>query len=563
MAVILLYVAFFDGCGKVVYTITIYSNRLYLNENSEYKETFEQIDNTIDKFSSCLFSTYNLCLLKYNDLEKYNHILEKESLHQFTKHRFELTDYYANTLVRLAEGKVKSQKSNNINYIQQKQEQLRVVTDKCSKTQEQLQLYLEFREKFIEFRKLLFSKPEDSNIPKIIKEFSKVFKHIKLTISEVLVTKPFSKDTNTYGYFAFEYEYLNPKIKQFKNQVGRYRYRINRLTNQITNLQNKSLKHCIFGSKKAIKQYNNGNITKEDFLQLKYKEFEISGRHDSKYGNWVFKPTYNLETNSFTFSITLINKTVIVLENIKFPYRQNELLQILSKNTTDGKMKPICFGIIRKYDKVHNNCYYQIKASFDVESVISSINYDKSTGIVAIDFNYGHLDMTELDAKGNLLNYETIYYDLNFNSKQNEISLRGVIDKIAEYACSKHKILAIENINTYKSNFNNCKDRNQQKLLNYTLHRLPYSKYLEIMNYVKIKHCVNVIIINPAFTSIIGRLKYANSYKLNNHVAASYVIGRRALGFKEHIPKSLKSYLQDRKFKSNWAKWSYLNKILK
>lgn len=546
-----------------MYTITIYSNRLYLNENSGYKETFEQIDSTIDKFSSYLFSTYNLCLLKYNDLEKYNRILKKESLHQFTKHRFELTDYYANTLVRLAEGKVKSQKSNNTNYIQQKQEQLRVVTDKCSKTQEQLQLYLEFREKFIEFRKLLFSEPKDSNIPKIIKEFSKVFKHIKLTISEVLVTKPFSKDTNTYGYFGFEYKYLNPKIKQLKNQIGKYRYRINRLTNQITNLQNKSLKHFIFGSKKAIKQYNNGNITRDDFLQLKYKEFEISGRHDSKYGNWVFKPVYNTNTNSFTFNITLINKNIIVLENIRFPYRQNELLQILNKDTTDEKMKPICFGIIRKYDKVHNKCYYQIKASFDIESTISDINYDKSAGIVAIDFNYGHLNITELDAKGNLLNYKTIYYNLEFNSHQNEISLRKAINEIAEYACSKHKILAVENINTYKSNFSSCKDRKQQKLLNYTLHRLPYGRYLEIIDYVRVKYCMDVIIVNPAFTSIIGKLKYVNSCKLNSHTAASYVIGRRALGFGEHIPKSLKSYLQNKKFKSNWAKWSYLNKILK
>lgn len=222
-----------------MYTVTIYSNRLYIDENIDYVETFRQIDDTINKFSLHLFSTYNLCLLKYHNLEKYNRILEKESLHQFTKHRFELTDYYANTLVRLAEGKVKSQKSNNTNYIQQKQEQLRVVTDKCNKAQKQLQLYLEFRKKFIEFRKLLLSKPEDSNILKIIKEFSKVFKHIKLTISKVLVTKPFSKDINTYGYFKFEYEYLNPKIKQLKNQVGKYRYRINRLTNQITNLQNK------------------------------------------------------------------------------------------------------------------------------------------------------------------------------------------------------------------------------------------------------------------------------------------------------------------------------------
>ena len=70
--------------------------------------------------------------------------------------------------------------------------------------------------------------------------------------------------------------------------------------------------------------------------------------------------------------------------------------------------------------------------SFDIESVIPEINQDKSTGIVAIDFNYGHLDMTELDVKGNLLNYKTIYYDLHFNSKQNELSLRKADAEMVE-----------------------------------------------------------------------------------------------------------------------------------
>ena len=45
--------------------------------------------------------------------------------------------------------------------------------------------------------------------------------------------------------------------------------------------------------------------------------------------------------------------------------------------------------------------------------------------------------------------------------------------------------------------------------------------------------------VNPAYTSVIGRFKYAKMYGLSVHEAASFVIGRRGLGFEEKIPKEI------------------------
>ena len=45
--------------------------------------------------------------------------------------------------------------------------------------------------------------------------------------------------------------------------------------------------------------------------------------------------------------------------------------------------------------------------------------------------------------------------------------------------------------------------------------------------------------VNPAYTSVIGRFKYAKMYGLSVHEAASFVIGRRGLDFEEKIPKEL------------------------
>ncbi len=50
--------------------------------------------------------------------------------------------------------------------------------------------------------------------------------------------------------------------------------------------------------------------------------------------------------------------------------------------------------------------------------------------------------------------------------------------------------------------------------------------------------------VNPAYSSVIGRFKYAKMYGLSVHEAASFVIGRRGLDFEEKIPKELLNELK-------------------
>ena len=52
--------------------------------------------------------------------------------------------------------------------------------------------------------------------------------------------------------------------------------------------------------------------------------------------------------------------------------------------------------------------------------------------------------------------------------------------------------------------------------------------------------------VNPAYTSVIGRFKYAKMYGLSVHEAASFVIGRRGLNFDEKVPKELIQQLKEK-----------------
>ena len=59
---------------------------------------------------------------------------------------------------------------------------------------------------------------------------------------------------------------------------------------------------------------------------------------------------------------------------------------------------------------------------------------------------------------------------------------------------------------------------------------------------------VEVIEVNPAYTSVIGMLKYAPQLHIDKDVAGAYVIGRRALGFKEDTPENYERLLKDKAY---------------
>ena len=49
---------------------------------------------------------------------------------------------------------------------------------------------------------------------------------------------------------------------------------------------------------------------------------------------------------------------------------------------------------------------------------------------------------------------------------------------------------------------------------------------------------IEVIEVNPAYTSIIGMLKYAPQHMVSKDIASAYVIARKGLGLKEKVPKN-------------------------
>ena len=98
------------------------------------------------------------------------------------------------------------------------------------------------------------------------------------------------------------------------------------------------------------------------------------------------------------------------------------------------------------------------------------------------------------------------------------------------------KDICIENLNfkTKKSKTEKAKSEKGRKYNN-MLHSLAYSLYDKLITNMAFRNKVDIIKVNPAWTSWIAKNKFCNRMKLNIHTGASFVIARRGIGIKDKV----------------------------
>jgi hypothetical protein len=68
------------------------------------------------------------------------------------------------------------------------------------------------------------------------------------------------------------------------------------------------------------------------------------------------------------------------------------------------------------------------------------------------------------------------------------------------------------------------------------LSSFAYGSAIQAIESCALRHHVPTRAVNPAYTSVIGRIKYAKRLGVSTHQAAALAIGRRGMGFREHAP---------------------------
>jgi IS605 OrfB family transposase len=113
-----------------------------------------------------------------------------------------------------------------------------------------------------------------------------------------------------------------------------------------------------------------------------------------------------------------------------------------------------------------------------------------------------------------------------------------------DLAIEKGKAIAVENLKKLKKG----RRGDGKAKLRRILHQWNAKKFLQKLKRVAKLKGVEVIEVNPAYTSVIGMLKYAPQLNIDKDIAGAYVIGRRALGFKEDMPENYEKLLKDKTY---------------
>jgi len=190
----------------------------------------------------------------------------------------------------------------------------------------------------------------------------------------------------------------------------------------------------------------------------------------------------------------------------------------------------------------------EVYGSVSFEIPTPEVRCTKENGVIAIDTNASpiHLAVAEVSKTGELLSYQTIslhnLLGLSQNSKDNQEWI--LAHQLLDLAIQKGKAIAIENLKKLKRG-----RRGDGKVkLRKILHQWNAKRFLQKLKRVAMLKGVEVIEVNPAYTSIMGMLKYAPQLSIDKDVAGAYVIGRRALGFKEDMPENYEKLLKDKAY---------------
>ena len=360
-----------------------------------------------------------------------------------------------------------------------------------------------------------------------------------------------NKEDLIFNIYTFEVCYLNNKINKLQNKLDNLEFGLNRAKDRLKKLQNNPPKQVCFGGKKLFKKQFTTNIKhsvwKDNFNKARNKSITISGRKDAYQGNFVFR--YN--NNKLTFKS--INNNEIEIDNLYFPYGQDEVVRAL--NLPKSQRKAVAWSI-----EDHGK-YYIFKCMIELPKN-ENLNFSKDDGIISYDINYDHVAWSNLNRQGSLIGRGIIKFDLD-GKTSNQVN--NILEEVAKQLCSiavfYKKPLGGEDLNTEESKskllYGNSK-RNKK------LSQFAYQKIIKAIESRAYKDNLYVYKRNPAYTSQVGKLKYMKILGLSIHDSASYVIGRRCLGYEEKIPQIYIKFLSNEmKTKHNWSQWNYISKNLK
>ena len=232
----------------------------------------------------------------------------------------------------------------------------------------------------------------------------------------------------------------------------------------------------------------------------------------------------------------------LVIEGVRFAYGHEHVLAALQSNAEyvqsrrehgEKAARSTSLGQAISYRFKRDGKGWRVFATTELPDV--EITTDRGLGAIGVDLNADHLSVAETDASGNYVNACRVpLVTYGQNTREAEAIIGDAVASVVFYAKEVGKPIVMEKL-----------DFRQKKAVLEGESR-KYSRMLSSFSYGKVKAYlisrgyrkgVEVHQVNPAYSSVIGRVKFMERYGLTVHQAAALVLARRLLGCSERIPR--------------------------
>ena len=232
----------------------------------------------------------------------------------------------------------------------------------------------------------------------------------------------------------------------------------------------------------------------------------------------------------------------LVIQGVRFAYGHEQVLAALDSNVEYARYRREYGEKAARGASLGQSISYRFKRDekgwrvFATTQMIDvPVVTDQRRGAIGVDLNADHPAVCETDASGNYVNaFSVPLVTYGKSQHQAEAIIGDAVVSVVAYAREAGKPIVIEQL-----------DFRQKKA---ALEGKPrkYSRMLSSFSYGKIKACfisrgycegVEVHQVNPAFSSVIGRVKFMERYGLSVHQAAALVLARRLLNCSERVPR--------------------------
>ncbi|OAR05454.1 hypothetical protein SA87_11215 [Hydrogenibacillus schlegelii] len=310
---------------------------------------------------------------------------------------------------------------------------------------------------------------------------------------------------------------------------------------------------AVFGGKKNLLKLQRGKLSREKWRELRSNAFYSVGQANQKglegqHGNANTEIVHDPLTDSFRLNVYIPpmpgskhgrrrKETDWVTVPLEVPARYRTLLQ---KHLDAGEAYTV--RVVRKDDRFDGFISFPLKS--DPLPVP-----DRSQALAGIDLNPNVVAATVALPNGNFKVSRCFWSpDLVHASREKREWIAGnLANEVADWLAS----LGVRQVALEELFF--AQDHDTNKVFNRITHNFTKKLLFTRLIVALRKHGIAVFTVPAAYTSLIGFFKYAETYGLNAHQAAALVIARRALGFKEKVPKGLLQKLLGRSPGEGWT----------